>query len=94
MQHYQLFNHWGKRHKLTLQALNRTASGWQLIYGDDFQIWLDSTQAMKGLQQLEGVLYQFDVERIQRIDLRYEQGFSVAWKEKELTIGRDKEIII
>jgi cell division protein FtsQ len=94
MQHYQLFNHWGKRHELTLQALNSTASGWQLIYENDFQIWLDSAQAMKGLQQLEDVLYQFDVERIQRIDLRYEQGFSVAWKEKELTMGREKEIII
>ncbi len=88
MQHYQLFNHWGKRHQLTLQALNNTASGWQLIYKNDFQIWLDSSQAMQGLQQLEDVLYQFDIERIHRIDLRYEQGFSVAWKEKEPAVGQ------
>ena len=82
MQHFQLFNHWGKRHKLSLLALNSTASGWQLIYGNDFQIWLDSSQAMQGLQQLEDVLHQFDIQRIRRIDMRYEQGFAVAWKEQ------------
>ncbi|MEY8247352.1 MAG: FtsQ-type POTRA domain-containing protein [Bermanella sp.] len=82
MQHFQLFNHWGKRHSLSLLALNNTASGWQLIYADDFQIWLDSSQAMQGLQQLEDVLHQFDVSRIRRIDMRYEQGFAVAWKKE------------
>ena len=82
MQHFQLFNHWGKRHSLSLLALNNTASGWQLIYADDFQIWLDSSQAMQGLRQLEDVLHQFDVSRIRRIDMRYEQGFAVAWKKE------------
>jgi len=82
MQHFQLFNHWGNRHQLSLQALNNTASGWQLIYENDFQIWLDSAQAMQGLQQLEDVLHQFDIKRIRRIDMRYEQGFAVAWKKE------------
>ena len=92
MQHFQLFNRWGKRHKLNLVSLNSTASGWQLLYENKLQIWLDSAQAMHGLQQLESVLKQFQLERIQRIDMRYEQGFAVAWKDQVLVQGKEKII--
>jgi len=92
MQHFQLFNRWGKRHKLNLVALNSTASGWQLLYENKLQIWLDNAQAMHGLQQLESVMKQFQFERIKRIDMRYEQGFAVAWKDQVLVQGKEKII--
>ncbi len=92
MQHFQLFNRWGKRHKLNLVSLNSNASGWQLIYGNKLQVWLDNAQAMHGLQQLESVLKQFQLGRIQRIDMRYEQGFAVAWKDQVLVQGKEKII--
>jgi len=92
MQHFQLFNRWGKRHQLNLISLNSTASGWQLTYKNSLQIWLDNAQAMHGLQQLESVLQQFQLERIQRIDMRYEQGFAVAWKDQAQVQGKEKII--
>ena len=92
MQHFQLFNRWGKRHKLNLAALNNTAYGWQLIYENNLEIWLDNSQAMHGLKQLEGVLKQFQLGRIRHIDMRYEQGFAVAWKDQALVQGKEKII--
>ncbi len=94
MQHFQLFSHWGKRHQLNLTGLSNSTSGWLLSFEDQVGIWLDSTRAMQGLQQLERVLQQFKINRIQRIDMRYEQGFAVAWKEKTQSVPNIKGTII
>ncbi len=87
MQHFQLFNRWGKRHQLSLESLKSTSSSWQLQFEGGFNIWLDNAQSMQGLKQLERVLHQFKIERIRRIDMRYEQGFAVAWKEQAQVQG-------
>lgn len=80
MQHFLLFNRWGKRHQLELDGIKHSAAGWQLEYKAGLKIWLDNTMAMNGLQQLDSVIEQFDLARISYIDMRYEQGFAVAWK--------------
>ena len=80
MEHFLLFNRWGKRHRLELTALTHSTSGWLLSHGEELKIWLDGANAMKGLKQLESVINQIQLERISRIDMRYEQGFAVAWK--------------
>ncbi len=87
MQHFQLFNRWGRRHKLHLESLKSTSSSWLLQFDDGLDIWLSSAQAMKGLKQLESVLHQFKIERVRRIDMRYEQGFAVAWKDQARVQG-------
>ncbi len=94
MQHFQLFNHWGKRHQLNLTGLSNSASGWLLSFEHQVEIWLDNARAMQGLQQLENVLHQFKINRIQSIDMRYEQGFAVAWKEQAQSVPDKKETII
>ena len=81
MHHFLLFNRWGKRHKIELTAIKHSSAGWLLKYKTGLTIWLDSTTAMNGLQQLDSVIEQFDLTRIKRIDMRYEQGFAVAWKD-------------
>lgn len=81
MQHFLLFNRWGKRHQLELVGIQHSSAGWQLEYETGLIIWLDNTTAMSGLQQLDSVIEQFDLARIDRIDMRYEQGFAVAWKD-------------
>jgi len=80
MEHFLLFNKWAKRHGLSLTSLASTPSGWKLSHESDLVIWLDGSNAMKGLKQLESVIEQIQLERIGRIDMRYEQGFAVAWK--------------
>ncbi|MFT5594311.1 MAG: cell division protein FtsQ [Oceanicoccus sp.] len=81
MQHFLLFNRWGKRHQIELTGIKHSSAGWMLQYKSGLTIWLDSTTAMNGLQQLDSVIEQFDLARIKRIDMRYEQGFAVAWKD-------------
>ncbi|MGK0445251.1 MAG: cell division protein FtsQ [Bermanella sp.] len=81
MQHFLLFNRWGKRHQLELVEINHSSAGWQLTYESGLSIWLDNTTAMNGLQQLDSVIDQFNLARVHRIDMRYEQGFAVAWKD-------------
>lgn len=81
MQHFLLFNRWGKRHQLNLLGLHHSSAGWKLEYEQGLHIWLDNNKAMKGLQQLEHVINQFQLPQIKRIDLRYEQGFAVTWKD-------------
>lgn len=80
MQHFLLFNRWGKRHNLNLKSLSHSSAGWKLIHDNKLVMWLDNVNAMGGLKQLERVINQFDIARINQIDLRYEQGFAVAWK--------------
>lgn len=80
MQHFLLFNRWGKRHNLNLKSLSHSSAGWKLSHENDLVMWLDNVNAMGGLKQLERVINQFDIARINQIDLRYEQGFAVAWK--------------
>lgn len=81
MQHFLLFNRWGKRHQLELTGIQHSSAGWQLDFQTGLKIWLDNVAAMNGLQQLDKVIDQFDFTRIERIDMRYEQGFAVAWKD-------------
>jgi len=81
MQHFLLFNRWGKRHQLNLIGLQRSSAGWKLEYDAGLQIWLDSNKAMQGLQKLEHVINQFQLSHIRRIDMRYEQGFAVDWNQ-------------
>ncbi len=81
MQHFLLFNRWGKRHQLELSGIQHSSAGWQLDFHSGLKIWLDNVTAMNGLQQLDQVIDQFDFTRIERIDMRYEQGFAVAWKD-------------
>lgn len=81
MQHFLLFNRWGKRHQLELVGIQHSSAGWQLDFHSGLRIWLDNVTAMNGLQQLDQVIDQFDFTRIERIDMRYEQGFAVAWKD-------------
>lgn len=80
MQHYLLFNRWCKRHNLTLIGLSNSASGWLIEEQNGLKIWLDGADAMSGLKQLESVIDRFQLANIQSIDMRYEQGFAVAWK--------------
>lgn len=86
MQHYQLFNKWCKRHGLNLVGLTKSTSGWLIQEQTGLKIWLDGANAMSGLRQLESVIDQFQFTRISSIDLRYEQGFAVAWKEKSAKV--------
>jgi cell division protein FtsQ len=80
MQHHLLFNRWCKRHKLNLVGLTKSTSGWLIEEQSGLKIWLDGANAMSGLRQLESVIGQFELARIKSIDMRYEQGFAVAWK--------------
>ena len=80
MQHYLLFNRWSKRHSLSLVGITKSTSGWLIESKSGLKIWLDGADAMSGLKQLESVIEQFQLARISSIDLRYEQGFAVAWK--------------
>lgn len=79
MEHYLLFNRWSKRHNLNLTELSKGA-GWLLTYDSGLTIRLDSNTAMKELEKLESVIDRFQIERVASIDMRYEQGFAVAWK--------------
>lgn len=81
MQHFLLFNRWGKRHQLSLVGLQHSSAGWKLEYETGLQIWLDHNKAKTGLEQLEHVMNQFNLSQIEKIDMRYEQGFAVAWKQ-------------
>ncbi|MFT6153353.1 MAG: cell division protein FtsQ [Bermanella sp.] len=80
MQHHLLFNRWCKRHNLNLVGLTKSTSGWLIEDQQGLKIWLDGANAMSGLRQLESVIGQFELARIKSIDMRYEQGFAVAWK--------------
>jgi len=84
MEHFLLFNRWCKRHQLKLVGLSFTPSGWQLEHESGPMIWLDGNNALSGLRQLESVLDQIQLEKIQSIDMRYEQGFAVAWKSRDV----------
>lgn len=86
MEHFLLFNRWSKRHGLELSALSHSSSGWLLTHKDALRIWLDGANAMKGLKQLESVIHQIQLKRISRIDMRYEQGFAVAWKHSQAQV--------
>ena len=86
MQHYLLFNKWCKRHGLGLVGLSKSTSGWLIEEKNGLKIWLDGANAMSGLRQLESVVDQFQLAQIRSIDLRYEQGFAVAWKEKSAKV--------
>ena len=81
MQHYLLFNRWCKRHNLNLVGRVKATSGWLIEDQTGLKIWLDGANAMSGLRQLESVIDQFQLMRISSIDMRYEQGFAVAWKQ-------------
>lgn len=81
MQHFLLFNRWCKRHNLNLVGLSKSTSGWLIEEQTGLKIWLDGANAMSGLRQLESVIDQFQLMRISSIDMRYEQGFAVAWKQ-------------
>lgn len=81
MQHFLLFKRFAKLHQLNLTGLMHSASGWFLSHGNGLQIRLDGSTAMQGLKSLEAVIDQFQLDRISSIDMRYEQGFAVAWKE-------------
>lgn len=80
MEHFLLFNRWAKRHGLEVKALTYSTSGWMLDHENGLKVWLDGANAIKGLKQLEHVIDRIQIERISRIDMRYEQGFAVAWK--------------
>lgn len=80
MEHFLLFNRWSKRHGLVVKALTLSTSGWLLDHESGLMVWLDGANAIKGLKQLERVIDRIQIERISRIDMRYEQGFAVAWK--------------
>jgi cell division protein FtsQ len=86
MQHFQLFNKWCKRHGLKLVGLTKSTSGWLIQDQNGLKIWLDGANAMSGLRQLESVIDQFQLSRISSIDLRYEQGFAVAWIEQSAKV--------
>lgn len=81
MQHFLLFKRFAKLHQLDLIALDYSASGWLLEHNNGLRIRLDGSTAMQGLKTLETVIDQFKLARIASIDMRYEQGFAVAWKE-------------
>jgi cell division protein FtsQ len=80
MEHFLLFNRWSKRHGLVVKTLTLSTSGWLLDHESGLMVWLDGANAIKGLKQLERVIDKIQIERISRIDMRYEQGFAVAWK--------------
>lgn len=80
MEHFLLFNRWCKRHQMRLVGLSFSPSGWRLEHENGPMIWLDGNNALSGLRQLESVLDQIQIEKIDSIDMRYEQGFAVAWK--------------
>ena len=82
MQHFLLFKRFAKLHQLDLVALTHSASGWLLKHKNGLEIRLDGSTAMQGLKTLETVVSQFKLDRIASIDMRYEQGFAVAWKEQ------------
>lgn len=81
MQHFLLFKRFAKLHQLNLMGLDYSASGWLLEHDNGLKIRLDGSTAMQGLKTLEAVMDQFQLARIASIDMRYEQGFAVAWKE-------------
>lgn len=81
MQHFLLFKRFAKLHQLNLMALDYSASGWLLEHDNGLKIRLDGSTAMQGLKTLETVMDQFQLARISSIDMRYEQGFAVAWKQ-------------
>lgn len=81
MQHFLLFKRFAKLHQLNLMALDYSASGWLLEHDNGLKIRLDGSTAMQGLKTLETIMDQFQLARISSIDMRYEQGFAVAWKQ-------------
>ncbi len=80
MKHFHLFSSWGKTHQLELMGLKKNGTDWQLRTKAGIQIWIDQEDALQGLKRLGAVLNRVEIDRVSGIDLRYEQGFAVAWK--------------
>lgn len=80
MRHFHLFTQWGKAYSLNWVGIQQSLAGWKLTEKSGLQIWLDAENAMADLKRLGGAVKKLKLEDIERIDLRYEQGFAVAWR--------------
>ncbi len=89
MRHYHLFTQWAKAFALNWVGVEQSLAGWRLREKNGLNVWLDSENAMAGLKRLGGVLQKLNLQNVESIDLRYEQGFAVAWR--PLTEQADKK---
>jgi len=80
MRHYHLFTQWAKAFSLNWVGVEQSLAGWRLREKNGLNVWLDSENAMAGLKRLGGVLQKLNLQNVESIDLRYEQGFAVAWR--------------
>lgn len=80
MRHYHLFTKWAKAFSLNWVGVQQSLAGWHLTEKSGLEIWLDAEDAISGLKRLGGVLQKLNLENVESIDLRYEQGFAVAWR--------------
>ncbi|MBL4827177.1 MAG: cell division protein FtsQ/DivIB [Spongiibacteraceae bacterium] len=84
MENFQRFGEALQQQGLTLHALNLDQSGnWIATLDNQLSIVLGSDQIMEKMRRFvktyQAVL-SGDIERVQRIDLRYRNGLAVAWK--------------
>jgi cell division protein FtsQ len=82
MAQFQLFSAWAKQHQFGIRGLQKTSAGWHIdvVQGFEIIIGLDDTlEALKRLDRgLQAVIP--NIENVSKIDMRYNQGFAVAWK--------------
>ncbi len=75
-----------KRHGLSIRAISLSRRGeWKLDLKNDVEVVVGSEQVDDRIQRLLGVYSALhkNARRPQRVDLRYDQGFAVRWRQEE-----------
>lgn len=93
MRHYHLFTQWAKAFSLNWVGVQQSLAGWHLTEKNGLEVRLNNENAMSDLKRLGGVLQKLNLENVASIDLRYEQGFAVAWRPSiEQTGNKEKKV--
>ncbi len=82
MAQFQLFSAWAKQHQLSIRGLQKTSVGWHIDVGQGFEIIMGLDDTLEALKRLDRGLQAVmpSIENVSKIDMRYNQGFAVAWK--------------
>lgn len=82
MTQFQLFSAWAKQHQLGIHGLQKTSAGWHIDVVQGFEIIIGLDDTLEALKRLDRGLQALmpTIENVSKIDMRYNQGFAVAWK--------------
>lgn len=82
MAQFQLFSAWAQQHQLSISGLQKTSAGWHINVSQGFEIVIGLDDTLEALKRLDRGLQviQPSLENVSKIDMRYNQGFAVAWK--------------